>query len=51
LFFLSPYIRDRVWMVEVLCARLAPPGKFSCRAVSIGAHTGGVRIFEVGHAD
>jgi hypothetical protein len=45
------YILDRDWMIDALVARHAPPGRFSYRAVSIGSHTGGVRLYEVRHGD
>jgi hypothetical protein len=38
-------------MIDALVARHAPPGRFSYRAVSIGSHTGGVRLYEVRHGD
>ena len=41
------YILDRDWMVDALCARHAPPGAFSYRAVALGQRSGGVQLFEV----
>ena len=41
------YILDRDWIVDALCTRHAPPGRFAYRAVSVGTRTGGVQLFEV----
>jgi hypothetical protein len=40
------YILEREWMIQVLCARYAPPGTFRYRAVE-GAKKGSVQLFEV----
>jgi hypothetical protein len=40
------YILERDWMIQALCARHAPPGTFSFRAVE-GGRKGSVQLFEV----